>query len=110
MAAMPSTRAAAVDTRRAPSLQFAPPEPTAQHVESRPAQLPRAEIRLSEPHRVPIAVEPGHPSAAPVPGSGGLLGAMSEYPVHVEKVQAPPLRSDILARDRLLDWLAVKVH
>jgi ATP/maltotriose-dependent transcriptional regulator MalT/DNA-binding SARP family transcriptional activator len=35
---------------------------------------------------------------------------MSEYPVHIEKVQAPPLRDDILARERLLDWLAVKVH
>ena len=35
---------------------------------------------------------------------------MSEYPIHVEKVQAPPLRDDILARDRLLDWLSIKVH
>ncbi|HXI46448.1 MAG TPA: AAA family ATPase, partial [Candidatus Acidoferrales bacterium] len=35
---------------------------------------------------------------------------MSDYPVQVEKVQAPPLRDDILARDRLLDWLGVKIH
>ena len=35
---------------------------------------------------------------------------MSEYPVQVSKVQAPPLREETLARDRLLDWLSVKVH
>ena len=35
---------------------------------------------------------------------------MSEYPIQVSKVQAPPLRDETLARDRLLDWLAVKVH
>jgi ATP/maltotriose-dependent transcriptional regulator MalT/DNA-binding SARP family transcriptional activator len=35
---------------------------------------------------------------------------MSEYPVQLEKVQVPPLRDDILARDRLLDWLNVKIH
>ncbi len=35
---------------------------------------------------------------------------MSEYPVQVSKVQAPPLREETLARDRLLDWLTVKIH
>ncbi len=35
---------------------------------------------------------------------------MSEYPVHVSKVQAPPLREETLARDRLLEWLSVKIH
>ena len=35
---------------------------------------------------------------------------MSEYPVQVSKVQAPPLREETLARDRLLEWLSVKVH
>ncbi|MEO8463674.1 MAG: AAA family ATPase, partial [Chloroflexota bacterium] len=35
---------------------------------------------------------------------------MSEYPVQFEKVQAPPLREETLARDRLLDWLHVKIH
>ncbi|MFL5898621.1 MAG: AAA family ATPase, partial [Solirubrobacterales bacterium] len=35
---------------------------------------------------------------------------MSEYPVQLEKVQVPPLRDDILARGRLLDWLNVKIH
>src|SRR5207253_1712848 len=46
----------------------------------------------------------------PVVGSGGLLGPMSEYPIQLEKVHAPPLRDDILARDRLLDWLNVRIH
>jgi DNA-binding SARP family transcriptional activator len=33
-----------------------------------------------------------------------------DYPIQLSKVQAPPLREDILARDRLLDWLSIKVH
>jgi ATP/maltotriose-dependent transcriptional regulator MalT/DNA-binding SARP family transcriptional activator len=99
MAAMPSTRAAAVDTRRRASLSFAPPEPTAPTPAS-VATRPRAAI----------AVGPGLPTAARAIDSGGLLGAMSEYPIQIEKVQAPPLRDDILARDRLLDWLGVKIH
>ncbi|HUG30488.1 MAG TPA: AAA family ATPase, partial [Candidatus Limnocylindria bacterium] len=35
---------------------------------------------------------------------------MSEYPVQISKVQAPPLREETLARDRLLEWLSVKIH
>jgi LuxR family transcriptional regulator, maltose regulon positive regulatory protein len=35
---------------------------------------------------------------------------MPDYPVQVSKVQAPPLRDETLARDRLLDWLSIKVH
>ncbi|HEV7809861.1 MAG TPA: AAA family ATPase, partial [Candidatus Limnocylindrales bacterium] len=35
---------------------------------------------------------------------------MSEYPVQISKVQAPPLREETLARERLLDWLSVKIH
>lgn len=35
---------------------------------------------------------------------------MAEYPVQLSKVQAPPLREETLARDRLLDWLSVKIH
>jgi ATP/maltotriose-dependent transcriptional regulator MalT/DNA-binding SARP family transcriptional activator len=35
---------------------------------------------------------------------------MSEYPIQISKVQAPPLREETLARDRLLEWLSVKVH
>jgi DNA-binding SARP family transcriptional activator len=35
---------------------------------------------------------------------------MTEYPVQLSKVQAPPLRDETLARDRLLDWLSLKIH
>lgn len=35
---------------------------------------------------------------------------MPEYPVQLSKVQAPPLRDETLARDRLLEWLSVKIH
>ena len=35
---------------------------------------------------------------------------MPEYPVQISKVQAPPLRDETLARDRLLEWLSVKIH
>jgi len=33
-----------------------------------------------------------------------------DYPVQLGKVQAPSLRDDTLARERLLDWLSVKIH
>ena len=49
--------------------------------------------------------------------SGGLqplhrmLGErMNGFPIHAGKVQPPPLRDQTLARDRLLDWLAAKIH
>jgi LuxR family maltose regulon positive regulatory protein len=35
---------------------------------------------------------------------------MSEYPVQISKVQAPPLREETLERVRLLGWLNVKIH
>ena len=35
---------------------------------------------------------------------------MPEYPVQIGKVQAPALREETLARDRLLEWLSIKVH
>ncbi|HSO30721.1 MAG TPA: AAA family ATPase, partial [Candidatus Sulfomarinibacteraceae bacterium] len=35
---------------------------------------------------------------------------MPEYPVQINKVQAPPLRDETLERVRLLDWLHVKIH
>jgi DNA-binding SARP family transcriptional activator len=42
--------------------------------------------------------------------AAGRPQAPSDYPVQLGKVQAPPLRDDTLARDRLLDWLSVKIH
>ena len=35
---------------------------------------------------------------------------MNGFPIQPGKVQAPPLRDQTLARDRLLDWLAAKIH
>src|SRR5918996_3921454 len=35
---------------------------------------------------------------------------MREYPVQIGKVQAPALREETLARDRLLEWLSIKIH
>ena len=57
-------------------------------------------------------VEAGHSAgvAASLASTGGHLGAMPEYPVQISKVQAPPLREETLARDRLLAWLSVKIH
>ncbi|TME10559.1 MAG: hypothetical protein E6I65_08440 [Chloroflexi bacterium] len=43
-------------------------------------------------------------------GTAGQPGSALEYPIQLSKVQAPPLRDETLARDRLLDWLSVKIH
>src|SRR5689334_11484333 len=53
-----------------------------------------------------------HAGAAPgAESSGSLDGVVPlDYPVQLSKVQAPPLREDTLARERLLDWLSVKIH
>ncbi|NJD27553.1 MAG: hypothetical protein FIA92_04580 [Chloroflexi bacterium] len=93
MPGMPQHRRAAlaVDTLRAPSLSFAPPEPP----------------RSAHMTLVPTGSAPATPSHAT---TGGLLGGMSEYPVQITQVQAPPLRDETLARDRLLEWLSVKIH
>ena len=97
MAAMPT-----IDTRSQPSLSFAAPEPRAR------VRGPRID---GPADRGSVPVGPGRPAiVAPMHGSGGPLGHVSDYPVQYEKVQAPPLREETLARDRLLDWLNVKVH
>ena len=106
---MPSRRAPVVDIRHRPSPSFAAPEPTPRpdlaRADDRPQRAPQASDRQL------VAVGPGRPGiVASIVASGGPLGAMSEYPIQVSKVQAPPLRDETLARDRLLDWLSVKVH
>ncbi len=40
----------------------------------------------------------------------GGLGPVTAVPIQPGKVQPPPLHEQLLARDRLLDWLAVKIH
>lgn len=95
-----------VDTREAASVSFAPldrpvereqPAPTRPDLPS-PARAPEA-----RPRQRPAIV------VASLASTGGHLG-MSEYPVQISKVQAPPLREETLARSRLLDWLSVKIH
>ncbi len=91
-----------IDTPSGASVSFAPPEPSAGE---------RGPRREGQADRAGVPVGPGRPAiVAPTRGSGGLLGPVSEYPVQLDKVQAPPLRDETLARDRLLDWLQVKIH
>jgi LuxR family transcriptional regulator, maltose regulon positive regulatory protein len=82
--------------------------------EPRPDQLAldRVTESRSRRRRPRIVVEAGRPAvaAASLASTGGHLGVMPEYPVQVSKVQAPPLREETLARDRLLEWLSVKIH
>jgi ATP/maltotriose-dependent transcriptional regulator MalT/DNA-binding SARP family transcriptional activator len=42
--------------------------------------------------------------------AGGPTVGMTSIPVQPSKIQAPPLREETLARDRLLNWLGVKIH
>lgn len=113
---MPSRQSAAVDMRADASLSFAPLD-----AQTEPAQAIHQQLDLPKPGRVPdtrqprrrprLIVKAGRPDmvAASLASTGGHLG-MSEYPIQISKVQAPPLREETLARDRLLDWLSVKIH
>jgi LuxR family maltose regulon positive regulatory protein len=108
MPAMPSRQSAAarVDTREAPSLSFAPLD---RPVEREQPASTRSD--LPAPTRAADGRSRRRPAivVASLATPGGHLG-MSEYPVQISKVQAPPLREETLARDRLLDWLSVKIH
>jgi LuxR family maltose regulon positive regulatory protein len=53
-----------------------------------------------------VPVGPGRTVAVPAGARDDVIG----YPVQPAKVQRPPLRDETLARDRLLDWLNVKIH
>lgn len=119
MPAMPSRAAAsAVDTRRDASLPLAPPDRP-----ERPGPHPARDLtepeRATEPtpdprarrRRPRLVVEGVRPALASDPATpGGNLGEMPDYPVQIGKVQAPPLREETLARDRLLEWLSIKIH
>ncbi len=67
------------------------------------------DLAFARPIRTPVAVGPGRPVVGTfrqgAPGDG-----MSGYPIQPTKVQSPPLRDQTLARDRLLDWLAARIH
>jgi LuxR family maltose regulon positive regulatory protein len=91
-----------VDTVTGGSLSFAQAE------SSIGSPLPNGSDR--EIRHAPIAVGPGYVLASSALPSGGLPGAMPEFPIQISKVQPPPLRDQTLARDRLLEWLGVKIH
>lgn len=86
-----------VDTGREPSVSFAPPAPP-QTAEGRD-------------RREPVPDGPRRTAGdSPPPMSRVHRKDVSGYPVQLAKVQRPSLRDETLARDRLLDWLHVKIH
>ena len=85
-----------VDTLRKRSVSFGHP---AVHTRVHPS---------GERSPVTVAVSRG-PIAAPPP-SGAHREDLSGFPIQYAKVQPPLLRQETLARHRLLDWLALKVH
>src|SRR5262245_34615116 len=89
------------------SLEFAPTGPPNRSTSPRVVGVRRAPIAVGPGH-----LGPGRPAIVvpAVPMEGGLPGAMPEFPIQLNKVQPPPLREQTLARDRLLDWLAAKIH
>src|SRR6185503_1910065 len=116
MPRMPNRRLDAVDTRPDASLSFAPLERPIERDQATgarptPATQDRSTDARSGRRRPRIVVEAGRPPTVvpSVVSTGGHLG-MAEYPVQISKVQAPPLREETLARDRLLEWLQVKIH
>jgi ATP/maltotriose-dependent transcriptional regulator MalT/DNA-binding SARP family transcriptional activator len=75
--------------------------------------------RHAPPTDEPVAMPPlpesqtNNPPGSP--DSAGAARAAQEtspdlFPIQLAKVQRPPLRSETLRRDRLLEWLSVKVH
>ena len=91
-----------IDTPTLASVSFARPDTAVDDLDAG---------RDGKAERAPVPVGPGRPAiVAPTHGSGGLLGLVSDYPVSLDKVQAPPLRDETLARDRLLEWLQVKIN
>jgi ATP/maltotriose-dependent transcriptional regulator MalT/DNA-binding SARP family transcriptional activator len=90
-----------VDSRPSASVSFPAPESP---VKPRLTAKPNA--------RVQQAIGPGRTAlVAPEDAAGGgpTVG-MTSIPVQPSKVQAPPLRDETLPRERLLDWLSVKIH
>src|SRR5437016_915071 len=98
MRLMPTSDHPAVDTVRERYVSF-PLDPSL----ARGPRLPESQLSIS--------VVSGR---APTPASGnehtGHDGGVGAYPVQPAKVQCPPLRDETLARSRLLDWLAAKIH
>src|SRR5262245_38011299 len=84
-----------VDTALGESVSFAPLQP----------------LRVSSPTDAWRSMPVGGGRSMTIPFAHGALGdGMTGYPIQPAKVQRPSLRDETLARDRLLDWLAAKVH
>lgn len=89
-----------VDSRQSASLSFPAPE---SRVQPRHPEAPDARFHQ--------AVGSGRAAlAAPEDAAGGPTVGMTSIPVQPSKIQAPPLRDETLPRERLLDWLSVKIH
>src|SRR5262245_54604197 len=68
-------------------------------------ETPIEHVRSVEPERstrYAVVQSPDRAAAAP--------SSITSYPIQASKIQAPTLRDETLARDRLLDWLAAKAH
>jgi LuxR family transcriptional regulator, maltose regulon positive regulatory protein len=57
-----------------------------------------------------VAVGPGRSASVGTAPQGAAPDVVNRYPIQLAKVQRPALRDETLARDRLLDWLAAKIH
>lgn len=68
---------------------------------------PEARPRRRRPR---LIVEGARPAGVDRSSTEAHPGAVLDYPIQTSKVQAPPLRDETLARDRLLEWLSVKIH
>jgi LuxR family maltose regulon positive regulatory protein len=116
MPAMPTRPSAAVDTRSDASLSFAPLDRPVELAQPSPAHpgtpIPDRAVVTRLPRRRPRLMVEGVRGSVVAPSAiaAGHLGVMADYPIQVSKVQAPPLRDETLARERLLEWLSVKVH
>jgi ATP/maltotriose-dependent transcriptional regulator MalT/DNA-binding SARP family transcriptional activator len=121
MPTMPSRPAAGVAAPRRKSTNTEPPSGSpvapedAAPDEAAPssAEGPSGARRSAEARtarRPRIRVEGATASGARAVPAAGQVPAPSDYPVQLGKVQAPLLRDDTLARDRLLDWLSIKIH
>ena len=75
---------------------------------ARPSATGRASSGVGR--RMLVAVGPGRSDASDPATFAAARDAMTDYPIQYAKVQPPPLREETLARDRLLDWLHVKIH
>jgi ATP/maltotriose-dependent transcriptional regulator MalT/DNA-binding SARP family transcriptional activator len=60
--------------------------------------------------RAPVPVGPGRAASTPTVSFPIGDEVVHEFPLQLAKVQRPPLRRETLRRERLLDWLKVKIH